>query len=273
VWATVVDAPWSAVVGRWLAETRGIEPDAAYALGCRDWATRREELGVLVRATRTDVLEAVGLARGGYLHSAVRGLLDGTADAVAVPVWRLGCAFPERWRWRYVAAPDGRPKSHSPFSSEVPADLLGVGRPGRLEGAEVRLAWLGSGAPGAEVLVLAEGEPDWWAATEALDGRAVVLGVCGSPKAWRATWPTLAELAGLGVRRVAVCVHHGERAADGRGHGEHFADAVAVACARAGLGAGCVRKLAGEGRDLNDLHRAGELVRWFSDVLEVTHGR
>lgn len=268
LWATVADAPWSAEVGRWLAERRGIEPDAAYALGCRDWTTRREELAELVRKAPAGALEAAGMARGGYLHAAVRGALEGV-PAVAVPVWRLGAAWPERWRWRWVEAPAGRPKSDSPFAGELPADLLGVGRPGRLEGAEVRLANLGDGGDGGRLVVLAEGEPDLWAATEALDGRAVVLGVCGSPKRWREGWPSMAELAALGVRRVAVCVHHGERDAAGLGHGELFAAEVAAECLAAGMGRGaCVRKLAAEGRDLNDLHRAGELAGWFSDVLE-----
>ena len=266
LWATVEEAPWSPAVGRWLADVRGLEPDAAYGLGCRDWTTRRLELGDLVRSTPTEALEAVGFARGGYLHAAVRGCLDGLA-AVAVPVWRLGCPFPERWRWRWVEAPARRAKSDNPFGGELPADLLGVGRPGRLEGAEVRLARLGSGEPGAGLVVLVEGEPDWWSATEALDGRAVVLAVCGSPKRWRPEWPSLHDLAALGVRRVAVCVHHGARADDGRGHGEHFAAAVAAGCARAGLGLP-VGKLPAEGRDLNDMHRAGELAGWFSDVLE-----
>ena len=266
LWATVEDAPWSPAVAQWLADVRGIEPDAAYALGCRDWTTRASEVGELVHKAPMEALEAVGFARDGYLHAAVRGCLDGLA-AVAVPVWRSGCAFPERWRWRWVEAPGGRAKSDNPFAGELPADLLGVGRPGRLEGAEVRLARLGSGEPGAGLVVLVEGEPDWWAATEALDGRAVVLAVCGSPKRWRPEWPSLHDLAALGVRRVAVCVHHGARADDGRGHGEHFAAAVAAGCARAGLGLP-VGKLPAEGRDLNDMHRAGELAGWFSDVLE-----
>lgn len=269
LWATVADAPWSPEVGRWLAERRGIEPDAAYALGCRDWTTRRAELAKLFHGAAPGALEAAGFARGGgYMHPAVSGCLDGV-PAVAVPVWRLGAAWPERWRWRWVNAPAGRPKSDSPFAGELPADLLGVGRPGRLEGAEVRLANLGDGGDGGRLVVLAEGEPDLWAATEALDGRAVVLGVCGSPKRWRAEWPSLAELAALGVRRVAVCVHHGAPGADGRGHGEPFAESVAAECLAAGMGRGaCVRKLPAEGRDLNDLHRAGELAGWFSDVLE-----
>lgn len=270
LWATVEEAPWSPTVGRWLAEVRGIEPDAAYGLGCRDWTTRRAELAELVHKAPAEALEAVGFARGGYLHAAVRGALEGV-PAVAVPVWRLGCAYPERWRWRWVKAPAGREKSDNPFGGDLSADFLGVGRPGRLEGAEVRLARLGSGEPGAGLLVLVEGEPDWWSATEVLDGRAVVLGVCGSPHRWRPGWPSLLELAALGVRRVAVCVHHGKpKAADGLGHGEPFAEAVAAECLAAGLGRGaCVRKLAAEGRDLNDLHRAGELAGWFSDVLEV----
>jgi hypothetical protein len=270
VWATVADAPWSPEVGRWLAERRGIEPDAAYVLGCRDWTTRRAELAELVHGAGPDVLEAVGFARaGGYMHPAVSACFDGV-PAVAVPIWRFGRAYPERWRWRWVQAPDGRPKSDSPFAAGgVPADFLGAGRPGRLEGAEVRLVGLGDGGPGSGLVVLVEGEPDLWAATEALDGRAVVLGVCGSPKRWREGWPSMADFAALGVRRVAVCVHHGARDAAGLGHGELFAAEVAAECLGAGMGRGaCVRKLAAEGGDLNDLHRAGELAGWFSDVLE-----
>jgi len=269
LWALVADAPWSGPAAEWLAETRGIEPDAAYALGCRDWSSVRAELAELFETTDRGVLAEVGLARDGRLHAAVAGVLSGVPAwrSVAVPVWRIGAAFPERWRWRYLSAPDGRPKSDSPFGGGVPADLLGLGGPERAEGARVRISQLGE--PGARLLVIAEGEPDWWSATEAVDGRAIVLAVCGSPKAWRSTWPSWHDLAALGVQRVAVLVHHGERGADGRGHGELFAESVAVACATAGLGGRAViRKLPAEGRDLNNLHQAGELAAWFSDVLE-----
>lgn len=280
LWCRVAECSWSDPVARWLAEGRGIEPDAAYALGCRDWSTVRRELADLIDGTPSDELEAVGFAREGRVHRAVLGCLRGEPEwaAVAVPIWRFGRAYPERWRFRLVTAhatrDGGTVKSFGPFATGLPVDLLGAGRPPRPEAPEVRLAHLGSGVDGAALVVLVEGEPDWWSATEVVDGRAVVLGVCGSPTKWREGWPDLADLAALGVRRVAVCVHHGERKRgnDGRtlGHGERFAEVVAGGCARAGLA--FTRKLAGEGGDLNDLHRAGRLHDWLADVLEVNHG-
>lgn len=277
LWDCVAEAPWGSAVTAWLMDVRGIEPDAAYALGCRDWSTCRDDLAELVRQASPEVLEVVGMARDERLHSALLGCLrgDATWDAVAVPVWRLGCAFPERWRWRLVTpravGTGGTVKSWAPYKSGLPLDLLGVGRPDRIDAPEVGLAWLGAGGEGAGLVLLVEGEPDWWAATEAVDGRAVVLAVCGGPSKWHDEWPTMDALAALGVRRVAVCVHHGERAKDGRGHGEHFADAVAVRCLAASVA--YRRKLPAEGQDLNDLHRAGALRAWLADVLEVDNGQ
>ena len=276
LWSRVAECCWSAPVACWLAEGRGIEPDAAYALGCRDWSTKRRELAELFDATPTDELEAVGFARDGRVHPAVLGCLRGDPEwaAVAVPIWRFGQAYPERWRSRLVTPrttrDGGTVKSFGPYATGLPIDLLGAGRPARLDAPEVRTAHLGSGADGAGLVVLVEGEPDWWSATEVVDGGAVVLGVCGSPTRWREGWPDLADLHALGVRRVAVCVHHGPRSKgkDGRelGHGERFAEVVAGGCARAGL---AVRQwLPAEGADLNDLHRAGRLRDWLAPLLE-----
>lgn len=269
LWSAVADAPWSTPVTAWIAETRGIEPDAAYGLGCRDLAPVRDAVADIIHSTSQEVLEAVGMMREGRLHAALNAALSGV-PVVAVPVWRLGKAYPERWRWRWVMPPAKRPKSDSPFASRVPADLLGMGRPGRLPGAEVRIStWKDDSS---SLLVLTEGEPDWWAATEALNGRAIVASVCGSPASWRESWPPMSELVSMGVRRVAVCVHHGDpsKQANGLGHGERFACAVAAECLAAGLGHGsCIRKLAAEGRDLNDLHRAGLLGQWFEDVVRT----
>jgi hypothetical protein len=261
-------------VSEWLTETRGVEPDAAYALGCRDWSTARRDLADLVDETSLEVLESVGLARDSRVHPALDGCLRGDPSwsAVAVPVWPLGAPCPTRWRFRLLeprlVRGGGKVKVFGPYGGG--SDLLGLGRPERLDAPEVRLAWLGSGSEGAGLVVLVEGEPDWWSATEVVDGRAVVVGVCGAPGRWRDEWPALADLQALGVRRVAVCVHRGSPGKDGIGHGERFARAVEGACARAGLAYS--KKLAGEGQDLNDLHRAGALRGWLADVLEVTHG-
>lgn len=279
LWGILEDAPWSDRVADWLSVVRGVEPDAPFALGCRDWSTRRRDIAALLGATPTDELVAVGLAREGRLHWAVRGCLQGDPNlaAVAVPVWRWGRTFPERWRFRLVVpirTRDGKEvKVLGPYGTVLPVDLLGCGRPDRLDAPEVRLAHLGADTEGSRLVLIVEGEPDFWSATEAVDGRAVVLGVCGSPKKWGDRWPLLADLTRLGVERVAVCVHKGapNSSMGKRGHGEDFASSVAGETAKAGLR--FTRKLAAEGADLNDLHRAGRLRHWLADVLEVGHGR
>lgn len=271
LWSIVAEAPLGPAVDRYLRTGRGIEPDTAYALGCRDWTTRLEEIQELVQRAPLEVLEAAGLVKDGRRWGPLAGLLRGDPSwaGLAVPSWRLGAAYPERWRWRLFVprTPPGAVKPLKSWASFGGGDtLLGAGRPGRLDAPEVELAWIGGGGPGSELVLLAEGEPDWWAATEAVDGRAVVLGVCGAPGRWSDTWPSFAELRARGVRRVAVCVHHGAPKRDDRGHGESFAEAVAVACAVAGLDVR--RKLPAEGRDMNDLHRAGALRAWLAELLE-----
>lgn len=266
LWATVAEAPWSAPTSRWLSDVRGIEPDAAYLTGCRDWSAVRHEVAALANAQPDEVLEAAGWLREGRAHMAVRGVMRGE-PLVAVPVWRRGDAFPVRWRWRWISPPQGVAKSVQPYACGVATDLLGVAVPPPLEGAVCRMARLGDGTPGARIAVLVEGEPDWWSSIEALDGRAVVLGVCGSPSEWRREWPRMRDLRRDGVERVVVCVHRGE-ARNGLGHGEVFARAVAAECSAAGLGTP-VRRLPAEGRDLADIHKAGELVGWFDRVLSA----
>lgn len=269
-WGLVAEEPdeecaWSAPVAAWLAEERGIEPDAAYALGCRDWSTRRKEIAALVDATSTEVLEAAGLVRDGKLWAPLRGCLRGEAASagVAVPAWRLGAAYPERWRWRLVSpwrGPSGLLKSVACFGPG--ADFLGSGVPRRPAGAEVRVSAIGS----SPLLILTEGEPDWWSVVEAVDGKASVVAVCGGSARWRESWPHPSKLRDLGVQRIAVVVHAGKPDANGVGHGDRFADAVADACVEAGIV--CMAKNPGEGEDLNDHHRKGTLKAWLDNILE-----
>lgn len=268
-WESVSEEPdsecmWSAPVAKWLAEDRGIEPDAAYVLGCRDWSTRRKEIASLVESTPSDVLESSGMARDGKLWAPLRGCLRGdpSAAGVAVPAWRLGAAYPERWRWRLVSpwrGAAGLLKSVACFGPG--ADFLGAGTPPRPAGAEVRVAALGS----SPLLILTEGEPDWWSVVESVDGRASVVAVCGGSSRWRESWPSLSKLRTLGVRRIAVVVHAGKPDANGVGHGDRFAHTVAIACAEAGLC--CDAMNPSEGNDLNDRHRAGALRSWLEPIL------
>lgn len=259
---------WSPVVETYIAESRGVEPDAAFALGCRDWSVHRAELARLVDATATEVLEAAGLVREGKLWAPLRGCLRGDPGAagVAVPAWRLGASYPERWRWRLCSpwrGPGGLLKSVACFSGGPGpgADFLGAGLPPRPAGAEIRVAPIGS----VPLLILTEGEPDWWSVVQAVDGAASVVAVCGGATRWRDTWPSIAALKARGVQRIGVVVHAGKSDGEGRGHGEKFADTVADACVQGGLI--CDAQNPREGYDLNDRHKAGELRAWLADMI------
>lgn len=299
LWQLVADAPLGPDALAWL-ESRALDPDAAYALGCRDWTARRGEIGRLLRSTPSPVLEAAGFGRAASwrpvqaLLAGPRGSVSGPDGAspasawagLAIPSWPLDCDHPTRWRWRLYAAPAGEAKSRSPIGGD--ADLIGLGRPPRPDGCGIRLA-----GPDVDTLLIVEGEPDWISATECVDGRALVVAICGGAPEWRDTWPAFGDLADLGIRRVAVCVHRGRKLAacascsrlihadaercrfcavsndaaraDGVGHGEHFAADVAEHARAAGLS--CRRRLPAEAYDLNDRHRDGTLRCWLSEVL------
>ena len=299
LWALVERTSFGHDALAWLA-SRSVEPDAAYALGCRDWTTRRAEIGRLLKSTPDPVLEAAGFGRGATwrpvqaLLAGPRGVVsgpEGTSPAsawsgLAVPAWPLDAAHPTRWRWRLYDAPTGEAKSRSPIGGD--ADLLGFVRPPAPRGCSIALP-----PTGVDTLLIVEGEPDWLSATEACDGRALVVAVCGGANEWRESWPAFGDIADLGIRRVAVCVHQGRKMAacracgrsihadcdrcrfcaasndatrtDGVGHGETFAADIAEHARMAGLS--CRRRLPAEAYDLNDRHRAGALRAWLAEVL------
>lgn len=276
LWQIVRHAGWSSRVGWWL-EDRGIEPDAAWVTGARDWYYRREAIEGLRASTSIEVLEAAGMAQGGKLWAPLARLGDPAWAGVAVPVWRIGESFPWRWRWRFIARPfDGAPKSWSGYGNGAAVDFLGAEKPTRVDGGgelgiieseslDVRSAHLGSGVEGASTLLLVEGEPDWWSATQTVEGRAVVMAVCGAPTRWRSVWPSMRALKARGVKRVVVCVHEGAEKDGVEGHGKRFAYSVADECGAVDLE--CVAKLPPEGHDLNDMLRAGELLDWLGEVI------
>lgn len=270
LWEMVSGASWSAEVADYLS-SRSIEPDAAWVVGCRDWSRAAlsrwgeplgfEKIGKLIRSYPAEVQEAAGLAQGDKLWSPLWRRELG----VAVPVWRLGEAYPWRWRWRTIAPREGAPKSLSCYSNGAAVDFLGAGLPVRLGlGGVVADDCYDVRAPGGSTLVLCEGEPDWLSAVQALDGAARAMAVCGGPRKWRDGWPTLYALRAHGVEHILVCVHEG-LAVDGQvGHGMALAEDIAVRAVDVGI---TVRAaLPSEGYDLNDMHRDGQLVDWFRSI-------
>lgn len=262
IWGAVEDAPWGSATVRYL-ERRGIEPDAAWVLGCRDWQQVGARITRAIGQHDGATVEAAGLGRSGKLWAPLERLGDPDWRGIAVPVWRVGEAFPWRWRWRFLATPYvGAPKSMSCYSAGASTDFLGAWKPAHGEGQMVGVASLGEGA---KTLLVVEGEPDWWSATEAADGRAIVVAVCGAPARWRDAWPSLQSFAARGVERVVVCVHDGAGVDGQSGHGLRFAEDLAVHAER--LGMATRMRLPAEGHDLNDMHKGGALAPWLAEVL------
>ena len=286
LWAHVERLPWTAPAQAYLA-SRGIDVDTAHALGCRDWSTQADAIRDLVCSFGADMIESAGLGERGQLWWPLR---PGAPAGVAVPVWGLNDAIPRRWRWRMLE-PQEMPggdtlKTLSCYSAGGMVDLIGAGLPERDDDH-----FDSSATSHARTLLVVEGEPDWWSASQVAAGRAIVVGVCGGADRWRETWPRLEAFASTrGVERVVVMVHRGKAmlacacgrvtpaakaksckcgaslaGATEKRHGEVFAESVTRAAANAGLTTSML--LPEEQCDLNDLHKQGRLSRWLARVL------
>lgn len=258
LWELVERLPWTPEAAAYLLG-REIEPDAAYLVGCRDWSQGRavDRIRDLVESFPAGVQDAAGIGQEGRLWAPLRYTIPG----LAVPVWRMGEAFPWRWRWRVYAPRQGSPKSLSSFSHGAYTDFLGAGLPLVVaeQAFDVR-------RPAGTTLVLVEGEPDWWSAIQALGGRAHVMAICGAPPRWRESWPSVAALKAMGgVNHIVACIHRGKPQGDGLGHGERLTEDLADHCEAAGVTLRAA--LPSEGNDLNDMHRRGHLKAWLMGVL------
>jgi hypothetical protein len=262
LWELVELAPWSSEATAYL-QGRGVEPDAAYIVGCRDWSTKMDSILDLIGSFPGEVIDAAGLGQEGRLWAPLRFSTAG----IAVPVWRMGEAFPWRWRWRAYAPREGSPKSLSSFGNGAYTDFLGAGLPSLEDyGRTVAEHAFDVRHPTGSTLVIVEGEPDWWSAVEALDGRAQVMAVCGAPPRWRNAWPSIASLKARGVEHIVACFHRGAPQPDGLGHGERLAEDLADHCEAAGVTLRAA--LPHEGNDLNDMHKRGHLRAWLLGVLQ-----
>lgn len=294
VWDIVRPLPLTAIAVRYL-ESRGIDPDVAHALGCRDWSSKLGAIREACIAHGADMIESAGLGepdhRGtGQWWWPLRPQ-NAAPAGLAIPVWQPHEDAPARWRWRlfepFTPAQGGTLKTISTYSNGACVDLIGARRPEREEGSALAYTR-------PRTLLIVEGEPDWLSATQVADGRALVVGVCGGASHWRDVWPSFQGFVQRGIERVVVCVHRGkglpvcpactrvnkpkaERCsvtgcgaslanAARKHHGEVLAESVTWAATAAGIGEVKMR-LPEEDCDLNDLHRAGRLDRFLARVL------
>ena len=268
IWSILSDAPFTDRSREYLCR-RGIRPEAAWALGCRDWWARRHEIDALLAMSLPGEIAAAGLAResDGTLWWPLRRMIDGdaTSAGVCAPVWWPQDPAPLAWRWR-LATPlelrGGRRLKCMAQPGRGPAPLLGL----RVPPARGHLVSAALGRlPKARVVLICEGEPDWWALTDAVSTLApprevAVVASCLMSKPWDSSWT--AHL--LTAERVIIVTHDA--------HGPSIRDAVATGMVTA-LGVDEARRrfrcsLLPEGNDAADRHHRGDLVALLRSVLE-----
>lgn len=255
IWRRLEREPLSQQSADWL-EGRGIRPNVAYSLGCRDWFRARKQIFDEVTKD-TKALEAAGLMRKGRLWTPLKHRIPG----LLIPCWLQGDAHPVEWRYRCLEPREDGPKLFAQFQgSRRP---LGLRHPqhGRM------FRW----AHQSKTLIVSEGEPDWLSWYDVMDqaGECLggVLGLCAISGTqgvrrtpWQPEWIGAIERA----ERVIVALHNTKR-------GEEVAKAITKEVIKA-RGDSCqvLRVRLPEGDDANDLHQRGELLPLLRGLLN--HG-
>lgn len=179
----------------WL-ESRGLDPEVAHDLGCRDWWPCLGEIRDLVRSIPKESRPVTGLVddegRGWWpLRELGRG--NDEFRGLAVPVWVPGFSFPVAWRWRL----------YQPVRiQDRLLKCLAMARPVR-DWMEPPLGLPLSSADRPDTVFIVEGEPDWLAFNEVLAGRADVFGMCKTAEGWREHFTRYLRH----YRRVFLCTH------------------------------------------------------------------
>ena len=181
---------------------RAIEPWTVRETGARDWWPRRHELRELLNGATDEALTAAGF----YSAEAkpwwpVAALVDGDTRGrgLFVPIFLPGNPAPMGWRWRTIDR-EARIKALS-MPGARPA-ILGLGLPAQAE-------WLRPAA-GQRIVVVAEGEPDWWTLLGAMADSVGIVTLTAKS----AGWPDWATPYLDRAEAVVVLTHEPKRKAD-----------------------------------------------------------
>lgn len=255
----MLDALWGIVrplaptpaAAAWL-QGRGVEVETAWALGCRDWWPASVQIHDLLRDD-TDAAAELNLWRDGRPWWVLRGRVPG----LVVPAFHPHGLVPVAFRWRFTepCIIDGRALKSAAQSGGQPMPL-GVRVPVGVD--------LVQGAGNCQILVIAEGEPDWLSLHDALAGAAAVLGVCDVSGGWRSAWSDYLQAPAL----VIVATHAKANDPIGKAvaatmHTMHGRAEAARRYRRLPLPEKC---------DANDLHQAGQLLPLLRPILEAARG-
>ena len=192
VWRLVAPMPLTSEAEAYL-RGRAIEPWAVHETGARDWWPVRHELRELLRGASSEVKRAAGFygePEDGrpkpWWPVAALVTDDARGRGLFVPVFLPGDSeTPAGWRWRTVdrgarikalSMPGATPL---PYGLELPTSA-------RFHGARTGLL---RPAVGHELVVVAEGEPDWWTLAGALGPDAGLVTLTAKSAGWPA-WAT-----------------------------------------------------------------------------------
>ena len=299
IWERVESVPLGEPARAWLG-SRGIDPEVAYAYGCRDWCEAREDVAEFLAKVDEEALIAAGLSRpDGDELKRWAGLraLDGEAWAqgLAVPMVHPGwLEAPLAWRWRLYEPIEtrrgGKLKAMAQYGGEPHVPLFPLGAAPMGAGALAGVArWPELSEDPSDpryAVVVCEGEPDWLSVADCAakmeTGLYVVpVGLVAMSQGYPQEFSGLLE----GAERVVCVMDRGntskKREGDARTGGQLVADDIfgllLYAAQREGLGFDAafertkskVRvRLQADDHDVNDLHMRGSLADLVRDALE-----
>ena len=273
IWRLVAPMELTAEAGAYL-RGRTIEPWAVHETGARDWWPVRHELRELLRGASAEAKRAAGFygEEDGkpkpWWPVAALVTDDARGRGLFVPVFLPGDSeTPAGWRWRTIDR-GARIKALSmpgaiplPYGLELPTSA-------RYPGA--RTGWLRPAA-GLELVVVAEGEPDWWTLAGALGPDAGIVTLTAKSAGWP-EWAT----AYLDRAEAVVAVTHAPKpkAEGAAAPADAVVDSLFVALSRR-RGEEVARRVLrvlrqDETADWNDLAQSGRLAERLEKLRPVT---
>lgn len=268
VWGLVAPLELTPEAVRYLRGRR-IEPWAVHATGARDWWPVRHELVSVLRGFPEAAKVGAGFyaADGTAGWSALVRLVRGQERGLFVPVMMPGADFPAAYRWRTM---------------NREASMKAMSMPGRrpsvygLSLPDARTSPLRAAA-GHELVIVIEGEPDWWTLAGALGPHAGCVTLTAKSSGWP-EWIT----EHLDAARCVVLVTHeprpkaeAEGAAAGRPMDKLVMGLHASLTARRGRAAADAALYvlrADEEADWNDYARTGRLEERLAHLEPVVRG-
>ncbi len=201
LWDALGPEPLTERAREWL-EARGLRPELAHALGCRDWRPVLTRLKETLEPLSPPERVASGFFfEGGSLwwplggdhgcrSEVCRPKLAGTdelhprAAGLCVPVWDGALPHPPGWLWQL----------YEPISTSAADNCMR--NLTREQPTLLGLQTSSSGLPAAGAhprLVVVEGPLEWLSAVQAVEGRAAVMGTLRSSSFWLDAWTPFLE--------------------------------------------------------------------------------